>query len=68
LNNEAKFHETVITFKVLGHLIGDGPNEEKPKVVVRENFVDVKFPRTRTMFGDKPTWTDTPFDPDGIDD
>jgi len=51
--NERNF-KTAIEIKVLGHLIGDGPNDEKPRIVKRENAVDVKLPRERVILGDIP--------------
>ena len=38
---------------MLGALIGHGPNQEKPKVVIRENAVDVKISRERVMTQDE---------------
>ena len=52
-NNERNF-KTEIEIKVLGYLIGDGPNDEKPKIVKRENAVGVKLPRERIILGDIP--------------
>ncbi len=45
-------YETMISFKVLGYLFGDGDNQEKPTIVRRENAVEVKIPRERVIFGD----------------
>ena len=45
-------YETMISFKVLGYLFGDGDNQEKPAIVRRENAVEVKIPRERVIFGD----------------
>ena len=45
-------YETIITMEVLGYLVGDGPNEEKPKIVIRENAVEVKIPREHVILGD----------------
>ena len=45
-------YESVIGFKVLGYLIGDGDNEEQPTIVYRENAVEVKIPREKVIFGD----------------
>jgi len=42
--NERLFH-TTMTIEVLGHLVTRGPNEEQPKVVTRENIVDIKINR-----------------------
>jgi len=33
-------------------LLGDGKNDEKPKIVKRENAVEVKLPRERVILGD----------------
>ena len=52
LEMNQRMYETVITMEVLGYLIGDGPNEEQPKVVVRENAVEVKIPREHVILGD----------------
>jgi hypothetical protein len=45
-------YETKISMEVLGYLVGDGPNEEKPKIVIRENAVEVKIPREHVILGD----------------
>ena len=45
--------QTNIEFKVIGALIGHGPNQEKPKVVIRENAVDVKLMRERVILQDE---------------
>jgi len=42
--NERKY-KTDIKIKVLGHLIGDGENQDKPQEIRLENAVDVKSPR-----------------------
>ena len=42
--DERKF-ETKITIKVIGYLVGQGNNREKPHFSIRENFVEVKIPR-----------------------
>ena len=52
LEMNQRMYETVITMEVLGYLIGDGPNEERPKVVIRENAVEVKIPREHVILGD----------------
>tara|TARA_Y100000310_G_scaffold87077_1_gene83958 strand:+ start:1832 stop:2671 length:840 start_codon:yes stop_codon:yes gene_type:complete len=51
--NERNF-KTAIEIKVLGLLIGDGPNDEKPRIVKRENAIEIKLPRERVMYGDIP--------------
>tara|TARA_Y100000034_G_scaffold18084_1_gene19946 strand:- start:515 stop:1456 length:942 start_codon:yes stop_codon:yes gene_type:complete len=52
LEMNQRMYETIITMEVLGYLIGDGPNDERPKVVVRENAVEVKIPREHVILGD----------------
>lgn len=57
-NNNNKLDEnerlfiTKINLETLGYLIGQDGNQNKPKIVRRENFVDVKIPRERVVVGD----------------
>ena len=39
---------TEITIKVLGYLMGEGINDDRPIVRVDENTVEVTFPQERT--------------------
>ena len=45
-------YESILNLKVLGYLIGDGDNQEKPNLVYRENAVEVKIPRERVIVGE----------------
>lgn len=54
LQMEQRNYETIINIKVLGYLIGDEDNQEKPMIVERENAVEVKLPRERVILGDSP--------------
>jgi len=54
---ERKF-ESEVSIRVLGYLIGKGPNQEQPKIVIRENAVDIKIARERIVVGDIPEHTD----------
>jgi hypothetical protein len=45
LGEEERKYKSVITVKVLGYLIGEGNNQEKPQVIVQENAVDVVIPK-----------------------
>ena len=54
LGMDRRNYETTITIEVLGYLIGEGSNQEKPRVVRRENAVEFKFARERTIVGDIP--------------
>lgn len=53
MGEEERKFESTITVKVLGHLIGKGKNQEQPKIVIRENAVEVKFPRERIITQDE---------------
>lgn len=52
LGEDERTFSTSINVLVHGKLIGDGKNDERPAVVVRENAVEVKFPRERVILGD----------------
>ena len=50
--NERKY-ETAITMNVFGYLIGDGKNQKQPRVVRRENPVQIRFARERIIVQDE---------------
>ena len=50
--NERKY-ETSIGFNVFGYLIGDEKNEKQPRVVRRENPVQIRFARERIIVQDE---------------
>jgi hypothetical protein len=50
--NERKY-ETTLTMNVLGYLIGDGKNQSQPRVVRRENPVQIRLARERIIVGDE---------------
>ena len=52
-SDERKF-ETKISLKVIGYIVGEGPNREKPHYAIRENAVEVKIPRERITLGEIP--------------
>lgn len=52
LSTEERKFQTDITIKVLGYIIGSGPNQEKPRIIRRQNAVEVKIPRERVITGD----------------
>jgi len=54
-------YETTINVDVLGYLVGEGENQETPTVVIRENAVEVKLGREKTIFGDIPRGIDDGF-------
>ncbi len=47
-------YETTINIETLGYLVGEGDNQEQPKIVRRENAVEFKMGRERTVLGDIP--------------
>lgn len=59
LNEERKTYGSKITLEVHARLVGLDKNDNKPKVVIRENAVEVKIPRERVIFGDIPEYADT---------
>ena len=44
LAEEMRMFNTDITIRVLGYLIGEGENDDRPIVRVHENIVEVTFP------------------------
>ena len=58
MDGQERRFETKIDIKVLGYLVGDGPNEERPKLSIRENAVEVKIQREKAIFGDIPETRD----------
>lgn len=52
MTQEERKYETKIYIKVLGYLIGEGKNQETPKMVIHENAVEVKIPREYIIYGD----------------
>jgi hypothetical protein len=50
---EERKYETAISINVFGYLIGDGKNEMRPRVVRRENAVQIRFARERVLVQDE---------------
>ena len=55
MSDNERTYETTISIKILGYLIGEGPNEERPKVTIRENAVTLIQVRERTSLGGSET-------------
>ena len=51
LGEDERMFETKIDVRVLGYLIGAGKNEDRPKMTIRENAVEIKIPREQVIFG-----------------
>ena len=58
MGTDERMYKTEINFEVLGYIIGEGPNGERPKAIRRENAVDVKISRERVIVGDIPEYGD----------
>ena len=56
LAEEERKFETKVDVKVLGYLIGEGPNDPRPKVTIRENVVEVRVSKERVVIGDSRPW------------
>ena len=52
IGDSEKSYETSINIKVLGYIMGSDKNDDKPKVVVRENTAEIKISRERSALGD----------------
>ena len=50
---EERKYQTKITIDVLGYVVGEGKNQKNPKIIIRENAVDVKIPRERVLTRDE---------------
>ena len=61
LGEDERYYQTDIRLKVLGYLIGAGVNEERPKLTVRENAVDVKIGREQVLLGEIPPYNKNSF-------
>mgnify|MGYP003116691514 CR=1 FL=1 len=58
MEEEYRKYETKIDIKTLGYVVGEGKNQEQPRVVVRENAVEIKIPREKVIYGDIPEHID----------
>ena len=54
MDADRRKYETSIGIRVLGYIVGQDKNQEQPKIVIRENAVEYKFSRERTIFGEIP--------------
>jgi len=53
LGEEIRMFTTEISFRVLGYLIGEGENDDRPIVRVEENIVEITYPRESVMTQDE---------------
>ena len=53
LESEERKFESQFKIKVLGYLLGGGKNDPYPKLTVRENIVEFKIARERSVLDDQ---------------
>lgn len=68
IGNSEKTYQTTLTFRVQGYLVGADENSDKPKVVVRENAVDLVMSRERVITGDVPQYPTSTTEDQASDD
>jgi hypothetical protein len=56
LAEDMRMFETAITIRVLGYLIGEGDNDDRPIVKVDESVVEVTFPRESAVIPGQPSF------------
>ena len=52
MGDDSRYYLNTFDIKVLGYLIGGAKNDERPRVTIRENAVEVRVPRERVIYGD----------------
>jgi len=52
-DQEERVFQTTVNFEVLGYVIGEGKNQQRPRITKTENVVEVKIPRERVIVGDE---------------
>ena len=55
MSDNERTYQTTISAKILGYLIGEGSNDERPKITIRENAVTLVQMRERTSLGENET-------------
>jgi hypothetical protein len=58
LNDEERYYSATISVRVLGYIMGSDKNDDRPKITVQENSVEVKTPRERVMLEDEHPFKD----------
>ena len=56
MSEDVREFNTEINIRVLGYLIGEGPNDDRPIVRVDENTVEYQFPQESTVPSGNITW------------
>lgn len=55
LGEDIRMFETTINLRILGYLIGDGENDDRPLVELEESVVEVTFPRESGVIPGQPS-------------
>ena len=63
LANNEKVYESTVKVRVIGYVMGAGPNQKGPQVARKENFVEVRFPREHVILGDINEFSDEGYRP-----
>ncbi len=56
LNEDLRMFETTINLRILGYLIGEGDNDDRPLVKIEESVVEVTFPRESGVIPGEPSF------------
>jgi hypothetical protein len=59
--DDEKIYLVEINIKVLGYLLGEGSNSDRPKLSIRENAVQFKFGKEQIIFDEEPEYTSKSF-------
>jgi hypothetical protein len=59
--DDERTYKTEIDIRVLGYLLGESTNAERPKIAVRENAVEFKFGKEQIVLDEKPDYRPTSF-------
>mgnify|MGYP003111109425 FL=1 len=58
MTGDTRIIKSALEFEVIGYLIGESPNGERPKIIKKQNFVEVKLGRERVIVGAIPDYGD----------
>ena len=56
LTEELRLFETTINLRILGYLIGEGDNDNRPLITIEESIVEVTFPRESAVIPGEPSF------------
>jgi hypothetical protein len=56
LTEDLRLFETTINLRILGYLIGEGDNDDRPLVLIEESVVEVTFPRESEVIPGEPSF------------